>query len=83
MGNLTALLSKEFTKLVLISFILAVLPSWYFMGKWLDGFVYRDQMGVWVFFGAGALALTISWLTVSYQALKAAMSNPVDSLKYE
>ena len=53
------------------------------MDKWLDGFVYRDQMGVWVFFGAGALALTISWLTVSYQALKAAMSNPVDSLKYE
>jgi len=83
MGSLTALLSKEFTKLVLISFILAVLPSWYFMGKWLDGFVYRDKMGVWVFLGAGALALTIAWLTVSYQALKVAMSNPVDSLKYE
>ena len=82
-GNLTALLSKEFTILVLISFILAILPSWYFMDKWLDGFVYRDKMGVWVFVGAGLLTLTISWLTVSYQALKAAMSNPVDSLKYE
>ncbi len=82
-GNLTALLSKEFTILVLISFILAILPSWYFMDKWLDSFVYRDKMGVWVFVGAGLLTLTISWLTVSYQALKAAMSNPVDSLKYE
>ncbi len=83
MGSLTALLSKEFTKLVLISFVLAVFPSWYFMGKWLDGFVYRDEMGVWVFVGAGILAILISWVTVGYQAVKASASNPVDSLKYE
>ena len=83
MGSLTALLSKEFTKLVLISFVLAVFPSWYIMGKWLDGFVYRDEMGVWVFLGAGIMAVLISWGTVGYQAVKASASNPVDSLKYE
>ncbi len=83
MGSLTALLSKEFTKLVLIAFVLAVFPSWYFMGKWLDGFVFREEMGIWVFAGAGLLAIIISWITVGYQAVKAALSNPVDSLKYE
>jgi putative ABC transport system permease protein len=81
--SLTALLSKEFTKLVLISFVLAVFPTWYFMGQWLDGFVYRDTLSVWVFLGAGLLAIITAWLTVGYQALKASVANPVDSLKYE
>jgi len=81
--GLTALLSKEFTKLVIISFILAVFPTWYFMDKWMDGFVYRDQLNIWIFVGAGALAILVSWLTVGYQALRAALANPVDSLKYE
>ena len=81
--SLTALLSKEFTKLVLIAFVLAVFPTWYFMEKWLDGFVYRDQLSIWIFAGAGLLAILVSWLTVGYQALRAAVANPVDSLKYE
>ena len=81
--NLSSLLSTEFTKLVVISFVLAVIPSYYFMNKWLNGFVYHENLGVWVFIGAGILVLLISWLTVSYQAFKAAMTNPVNSLKYE
>jgi len=81
--NLSSLLSTEFTKLVVISFVLAVIPSYYFMNTWLKGFVYHEDLGVWMFIGAGVLALLISWLTVSYQAIKAAIANPVNSLKYE
>lgn len=81
--NLASLLSKEFTKLVIIAFVLSIFPSYYFMNKWLDGFAYKQDIGVWLFIGAGVLSLLIALVTVSYQALKAALSNPVDSLKYE
>ena len=81
--NLTGLLSREFTKLVGISFLLAIFPSYYFMGKWLNGFAYREEMSVWIFVVAGVLSLLIAWITVSYQALKAAIADPVKSLKYE
>ena len=83
LSSLTALLSKEFTKLVIIAFVLAVFPTWYFMEQWLDGFVFRDQLNIWIFIGAGAFAILTAWITVGYQALKAAFANPVDSLKYE
>ena len=81
--NLTSLLSKEFTKLVAIAFVLSIYPSYYFMNKWLSGFAYKQDIGVWLFLAAGMLSLFIALITVSYQALKAAVSNPVDSLKYE
>jgi putative ABC transport system permease protein len=81
--NLTGLLSREFTKLVGISFLLAIFPSYYFMSKWLSGFAYREEMSVWIFVVAGVLSLLIAWITVSYQALKAAIADPVKSLKYE
>jgi putative ABC transport system permease protein len=77
------LLTKEFTKLIAVSFVLAVPLSWYIMDGWLDGFAFRTNIGVSTFFFAGALALGISWLTVSYQSVKAAMKNPVKSLKSE
>ena len=83
MPSLTTLLSREFTKLILISFVLAVVPAWYFMGQWLEGFVYRDSLDITIFIGAGILAILISWITVGYQAIRAALANPVDSLKYE
>lgn len=77
------LLTKEFTKLIGIAFILAVPLSWYMMSNWLDGFAFRTNIGVSTFLIAGALALGISWLTVSYQSVKAAIKNPVNSLKSE
>lgn len=81
--SLTVLMSKEFTKLVMLAFVLAIIPTWYFMDKWLDGFVYRGSISIWVFVGAGVLALLTAWVTVGFQAVKAATANPVKSLKYE
>lgn len=81
--SLTALLSKEFTRLVLIAFVLALFPSWYVMDKWLGGFAYHTIMGWEVFVLAGLSALVVAWITVSFQSFKAALANPVDSLKYE
>jgi putative ABC transport system permease protein len=75
------LLSKDFTKLVLIAFVLAVPLAWWMMSEWLRGFAYRIEMGVGSFALAGATAILIAWLTVSYQSIKAAVVNPVKSLR--
>jgi putative ABC transport system permease protein len=77
------LLSKDFTKLILIAFVLAVPIGWYMMSQWLEGFAFRTTISVWTFFLAGGIALLISWLTVSYQSIKAAVRNPVKSLRSE
>lgn len=82
-GNVVVLLSKDFTKLVLIAFFLAVPLSWWMMDTWLKGFAYRIDLGANSFIIAGVLALGIAWLTVSYQSIKAAIVNPVKSLKSE
>jgi putative ABC transport system permease protein len=81
--NVTVLLSKDFAKLVMIAYVIACPLAWYAMQKWLQGFAYRIDMGWWVFALAGGLALIIALLTVSTQAIKAALANPVDSLRYE
>jgi len=81
--NITTLLSKDFLKLVVISIIVAVPVSWYFMSKWLEDFAYRITISWWTFILAGALALAIAFLTVGYQAIKAAIVNPVKSLRSE
>jgi putative ABC transport system permease protein len=81
--SITTLLSKDFLKLVLIAIVLAVPISWYFMDDWLQNFAYRITISWWVFFLAGLLALVIAFLTVSFQAIKAAMANPVKSLRTE
>ena len=81
--SITTLLSKDFLKLVLISIVLAVPVSWYFMSKWLEDFAYRITISWWTFALAGIIALTIALLTVSYQAVKAAIKNPVKSLRSE
>lgn len=81
--SITTLLSKDFLKLVLISIVLAIPVSWYFMSKWLEDFAYRITISWWTFALAGVLALTIALLTVSYQAVKAAIKNPVKSLRTE
>jgi putative ABC transport system permease protein len=82
-GNVVFLLSKEFTKLILIAFMIAIPFAWYIMENWLQGFAYRTELGPGVFFIAGTAALLISWITVSYQSIKAAIVNPVKSLRSE
>lgn len=83
MASVVVLLSKDFTKLILIAFILAVPVAWYLMDNWLQGFAYRINLGVGVFIIAGVTAVVISWITVSYQSIKAAIVNPVKSLRSE
>jgi putative ABC transport system permease protein len=82
-GGVVMLLTREFTKLVLIAFVLAVPLSWWMMSQWLGTFAYRIGLGVSPFVTAGLLALAIAWLTISYQSVKAAVVNPVTSLKSE
>jgi putative ABC transport system permease protein len=82
-GTIVNLLSKEFLALVLISFLIAGPLAGYLMHKWLEGFAYRMNMEWWVFVVAGILAFFIALFTVSFQAIKAALTNPVTSLRME
>ncbi|MEM9077179.1 MAG: ABC transporter permease [Bacteroidota bacterium] len=81
--DITALLSKSFLKLVVIAFVIAVPISWYIMEAWLQDFEFRIDISAWTFITAGILAMGIALLTVSYQAIKAAIANPVKSLRTE
>ncbi|AYQ34856.1 FtsX-like permease family protein [Runella sp. SP2] len=81
--NVSALLSKDFIKLVLIAIVIACPIAYYFMDRWLDDFAYKINIEWWVFAAADAGALMISLLTVSFQTIKAALMNPVKSLKTE
>lgn len=82
-GHLVVLLSKEFTWLVLIGFALAVPIAYYMMSIWLADFIYRIDIGPMPFLVAGFLAMAIAWLTVSYQSIRAAVENPINTLHYE
>jgi putative ABC transport system permease protein len=77
------LLSKDFMALVIISLIVAAPMAWYFMSKWLQGYQYRTPITWWVFAVTGMGAIMITLLTVSYQSIKAALANPVKSLRSE
>ena len=77
------LLSKDFTRLVLIAFIMAIAPAYYAMERWLDSFAYHINIGVGVFLWVGLAALLAAGLTVSYQSLRAAGTNPAQSLRDE
>jgi putative ABC transport system permease protein len=79
--SLWSLLSKEFVALVIISCLVAVPIAYYFLHQWLQQYEYRTAISAWVFITAGMAALLITLLTVSYQAIKAAVANPVKSLK--
>ena len=81
--NLVGMLSKDFLKLVIISAIIAFPVAWWAMHKWLQDFAYRVQIGWWIFAVAGIIALLIALLTVSFQAIRAAVMNPVKSLRTE
>ena len=81
--NIFYILSKKFVIWILISTVFAFPISWYFMNKWLQEFAYRTDLSVWIFLLSGLTAFCIALLTVSYQSIKAATANPVDSLRYE
>ena len=82
-GSLVLLFSKDFTKLVLIALLIAVPISYWMMDRWLDDFAYRVTLGVSTFLIGGGIALLIAWLTVGFQSVRAAVANPVDSLRSE
>lgn len=82
-SGIVALLSKDFLKLVLISIIIAAPIAWYAMHKWLQDFAYKIDISWWVFLIAGVVASLIAFATVSIQAFKAAISNPVKSIRTE
>jgi len=82
-SKVVLLLTKDFTKWVILANIIAWPIAYYAMNKWLQNFAYQINISVWTFLLAGALALVITLLTVSYQAIRAATANPVDALRYE
>ncbi|MHA4742381.1 FtsX-like permease family protein [Dyadobacter sp. MSC1_007] len=82
-GNLVYVLSREFVKLVLIAILLATPLAWFFMQKWLDNYPYRIEISPLVFIAVGLIAVLVAVATVSFQSIKAALMNPVNSLKSE
>ncbi|MDP4214179.1 MAG: ABC transporter permease [Bacteroidota bacterium] len=82
-SSITALMSKDFLKLVIIAILIASPIAWWAMSKWLQDFAYRVPIDWWIFVLAGGTAVVIALFTVSFQSVKAAMSNPVDSLRSE
>jgi ABC-type antimicrobial peptide transport system permease subunit len=82
-GSIVYLFSKEFIILITIAFLIATPLSWYFMNKWLQDYVYRINISWWLFAAGGLAAIMIALLTVSFQAIKAAVANPVKSLRTE
>jgi putative ABC transport system permease protein len=83
-GGVVVLLSKDFTRMVLIAFLLAVPVAWYVMENWwLQNFAYRIQINGFIIIGSGIVALLIAWFTVSFQSIKAATRNPIESLRNE
>ena len=82
-GSIVQLLSRDFLKLVGMAFLLALPIGWYASHKWLQDFAYRIKVEWWVFVLAGSIAVTIAFLTISLQTIKAALSNPVKNLRTE
>ncbi len=82
-GSVVILLSKDFLKLVGIAVVIALPVAWYLAGQWLQNFAYHVDIEWWIFAGAGLLAVGIALLTVSFQSVKAALMNPVKSLRSE
>ncbi len=82
-ANITTMLSKDFLKLVFISLIIASPIAWYLMNKWLQDYAYRIHIHWWIFALAGVSAILVAFITISFQAIKAALANPVKSLRSE
>lgn len=82
-GSIVILLSREFGKLIFIAFLVAVPVAWFGIGKWLDGYTYRTEIGVLIYLLAGMISFLIAWITMGYQSFRAATSDPVKSLRSE
>jgi putative ABC transport system permease protein len=82
-SNIVALLSKEFLRLILIAIVIGSPIAWFAMNSWLSDFAYHIDISLWMIASAGLLAIMIALLTVSFQSIKAALMNPVKSLKSE
>jgi len=82
-SGIVRLLSKDFIKLVVIAMVIAVPIAWYMASDWLQNYAYRIEINWWIFVVAGSMAIVIAVLTVSFQAVKAAVANPVNSLRSE
>ena len=79
--SIVGMLSKEYVRLIIISFVIAIPLGYYMMDKWLQGFAYKINPGITVFLISGGLALSIAWLTISFESFRAAKRNPVDTLR--
>ena len=82
-STITVLLTKDFLKLVGIAFLIATPIAWYATSQWLQNYVYRINLNFWIFIAAGTIAIMIAVLTISFQTIRAALKNPVESLKTE
>lgn len=82
-SNIVMLLSKDFIRLIIVAFLIATPVAWYVMHSWLQNYAYRIEISWWIYFAAGTLALLIALFTISFQAIKAALANPVKSLRSE
>jgi putative ABC transport system permease protein len=81
--NIAFLLSKDFLKLIIISILIASPVAYAAMSNWLSNYQYRTEIHWWIFFGAGFIAIFIALITISSQAVKAGLANPVKSLRTE
>ena len=81
--DIVMMLSKEFTILIIVAFMIASPIAWYYMHQWLQQYTYRITIDIWFFVGTILCALVIAWFTVGYTAIKAAIANPVKSLRTE
>lgn len=81
--GIAQMLSKDFLKLIVIAIVISIPLAWYVMSQWLQNFAYRMEMSAWIFLSAAGMVIGIALLTVSFQAIKAALANAVDSLRSE
>ena len=82
-GNIFMLLSRDFILLIIIAFLVASPLAWFVMHHWLEDFAYRIRISWWIFLAAGAASVLIALCTISFQAIKAGLANPIKSLRTE
>ena len=83
LSQVVALISREFMPLVFVALVVAAPIAWYLMNQWLEDFYYKISLEPWIFAGAAVASISIALVTVSYQAIKAGLTNPVDALRNE
>jgi len=82
-GRIFTMVSSDLSRLIVVAFVLSIPITWYGMGKWLESFAYKIEPGLMVYLYAGIISIFIGWITIGYQSIKAARTNPIDVLKEE